>query len=221
MPLPGVELKLAPVGDKLEVRVKGPNVMPGYHDRPDLDAEAFDDEGWYRSGDAVRLIDERRPERGLRFDGRIAEDFKLSTGTWVSVGTLRPALLGAAQGLLRDAVLTGRDTACVGALAWLDTAAAARLAPDADAEGVSRHPRVREALAGALARLNPEEGSSRRVERLLLLDEPPSLDAGEITDKGYVNQGAVLDRRAALVAGLHAEPPPPDAIRPAPDRSPS
>ena len=131
----------------------------------------------------------------------------------MSVGTLRPALLDAARGLLRDAVLTGRDTAGVGALAWLDTAAAGRLAAEADAgERLSRHPLVREALAGALARLNQREGSSRRVERLLLLDEPPSLDAGEITDKGYVNQRAVLDRRAALVAGLHAEPPPPEAI---------
>jgi feruloyl-CoA synthase len=225
VPLPGVELKLAPVGDKLEVRVKGPNVMPGYHRRPDLDAEAFDDEGFYRTGDAVRLIDEQAPERGLRFDGRIAEDFKLSTGTWVSVGTLRPALLGASGGLLRDAVLTGRDTPRVGALAWLDAAAAARLAAPADsagpatgAAGIASHPRVREALAAALGRLNRQAGSSRRVERLLLLDEPPSLDAGEITDKGYVNQRAVLERRADLVARLHGDPPPPEAIRAPADR---
>jgi feruloyl-CoA synthase len=132
-------------------------------------------------------------------------------------------------------VLTGWDTASVGALAWLDAAAAAHLAAEADgggpggsegpegggpaagAAGLARHPRVREALAGALARLNRREGSSRRVERLLLLDEPPSLDAGEITDKGYVNQRAVLDRRAVLVAALHADPPPPEAIL-APDR---
>jgi feruloyl-CoA synthase len=225
VPLPGVELKLAPVGDKLEIRVKGPNVMPGYHRRPDLDAEAFDDEGWYRTGDAVRLIDEDAPERGLRFDGRIAEDFKLSTGTWVSVGTLRPALLGACRGLLRDAVLTGRDTPWVGALGWLDAAAAARLAAEEDGAGPSsdpatlaRHPRVREALAAALGRLNRQEGSSRRVERLLPLDEPPSLDAGEITDKGYVNQRAVLDRRAAEVARLHGEPPPPEVVQAPPDR---
>jgi feruloyl-CoA synthase len=225
VPLPGVELKLAPVGDKLEIRVKGPNVMPGYHRRPDLDDEAFDDEGWYRSGDAVRLIDEREPDRGLRFDGRIAEDFKLSTGTWVSVGTLRPALLGACRGLLRDAVLTGRDTPWVGALGWLDAAAAARLAagddgagPGTDPAAPARHPRVREALAAALGRLNRQGGSSRRVERLLLLDEPPSLDAGEITDKGYVNQRAVLDRRAAEVARLHAEPPAPEVVQAPPSR---
>jgi len=225
VPLPGVELKLAPVGDKLEIRVKGPNVMPGYHRRPDLDDEAFDDEGWYRSGDAVRLIDEREPDRGLRFDGRIAEDFKLSTGTWVSVGTLRPALLGACRGLLRDAVLTGRDTPWVGALGWLDAAAAARLAagddgagPGTDPAAPARHPRVREALAAALGRLNRQGGSSRRVERLLLLDEPPSLDAGEITDKGYVNQRAVLDRRAAEVARLHAEPLAPEVVQAPPSR---
>jgi feruloyl-CoA synthase len=199
VPLPGVEVKLAPVGDKLEIRVKGPNVTPGYHRRPDLDASTFDDEGFYRSGDAVRLIDESAPELGLRFDGRIAEDFKLATGTWVSAGTLRPALLSAAGGLLRDAVLTGHDAELVGALAWLDPAHA----EDAD---------LADRLRAALERLNRGAGSSRRVERLLLLDEPPSLDAGEITDKGYVNQRAVLDRRAALVARLHGEPPPPDAI---------
>jgi feruloyl-CoA synthase len=193
--------------------------------RPDLDAEAFDHEGFYRTGDAVRLIDEQAPERGLRFDGRIAEDFKLSTGTWVSVGTLRPALLGASGGLLRDAVLTGRDTPRAGALAWLDAAAAARLAAPADsagpatgAAGIASHPRVREALAAALGRLNRQQGSSRRVERLLLLDEPPSLDAGEITDKGYVNQRAVLERRADLVARLHGDPPPPEVIRAPADR---
>lgn len=122
VPLPGVRLKLAPVGDKLEIRVRGPNVTPGYHRRPDLTAAAFDDEGFYRTGDAVRLIDEAAPEAGLRFDGRIAEDFKLSTGTWVSVGTLRPALLSAADGLLQDAVLGGHDGDYVGALAWLNLA---------------------------------------------------------------------------------------------------
>jgi long-subunit acyl-CoA synthetase (AMP-forming) len=218
VPLPGVEIKLAPVGDKLEIRVKGPNVMPGYHRRPDLDPTAFDDEGFYRSGDAVRLIDEAVPERGLRFDGRIAEDFKLSTGTWVSAGTLRPALLSAAGGLLRDAVLTGHDSGYVGALAWLDPAQAARLAGagDSDSEpgaaALGAHPTVRDALASALDRLNRGSGSSRRVERLLLLDEPSSLDAGEITDKGYVNQRAVLDRRAALVAHLHTDPPPAEVI---------
>ncbi len=216
VPLPGVEIKLAPVGDKLEIRVKGPNVMPGYHRRPDLDPTAFDDEGFYRSGDAVRLIDEAVPERGLRFDGRIAEDFKLSTGTWVSAGTLRPALLSAAGGLLRDAVLTGHDSGYVGALAWLDPAQAARLAGagagEPGAAALGAHPTVRDALASALDRLNRGNGSSRRVERLLLLDEPPSLDAGEITDKGYVNQRAVLDRRAALVAHLHTDPPPAEVI---------
>jgi feruloyl-CoA synthase len=205
VPLPGVEIKLAPVGDKLEIRVKGPNIMPGYHRRPDLDAAAFDDEGFYRSGDAVRLLDASAPDRGLRFDGRIAEDFKLSTGTWVSVGTLRPALLSAAAGLLRDAVLTGHDSGYVGALAWLDPVEAAR------------RPGVREDLLRALDRLNHGSGSSRRVERLLLLDEPPSLDAGEITDKGYVNQRAVLERRSDLIARLHSDPPPADVLRWRPD----
>ncbi len=202
VPLPGVEVKLAPLAGKLEIRVRGPNVMRGYHRRPDLDATTFDDEGYYRTGDAARMIDEARPELGLRFDGRIAEDFKLATGTWVSVGTLRPALLSEARGLLRDAVLTGHDAGYVGALAWLDPAEAAR----------AGEPALREALLDALDRLNRGAGSSARVRRLLPMEEPPSLDAGEITDKGYVNQRAVLERRADLVARLHQDPPPPGTI---------
>ncbi len=217
VPLPGVRLKLAPVGDKLEIRVQGPNVTPGYHGRPDLEAAAFDDEGFYRTGDAVRLIDEASPQSGLRFDGRIAEDFKLSTGTWVSVGTLRPALLSAAEGLLQDAVLGGHDGDCVGALAWLNLSHARRTAgagDQADARALAGDPAVRGALTRALERLNRAAGSSQRIARLLLLEEPPSLDAGEITDKGYINQGATLERRRSLVERLFTDPPHPDVIRP-------
>ena len=217
VPLPGVELKLAPAGEKLEIRVKGPNVTPGYHQRPDLTATAFDDEGYYRTGDAVRLIDEDDPESGLRFDGRIAEDFKLSTGTWVSVGTLRPALLSAAEGLLQDAVLAGHDRDFVAALGWLNQAHARSLAhagDQADAHALAHDPAIREALAGALCRLNPGSGSSARVARLLLVDEPPSLDGGEITDKGYLNQRAVLRRRRVLVERLLAEPLDPEVMTP-------
>ena len=203
VPLPGVEIKLAPVAGKLEIRVRGPNVMAGYHRRPDLDATTFDDEGYYRTGDAARLIDESRPDLGLRFDGRIAEDFKLATGTWVSVGTLRPALLSEARGLLRDAVLTGHDAGYVAALVWLDPAEAER----------ATTPAVRQALLDALDRLNRGASSSGQVRRLLPLEEPPSLDAGEITDKGYVNQRAVLERRAELVRRLSQDPPPPGTVR--------
>jgi feruloyl-CoA synthase len=215
VPLPGVQLKLAPVADKLEIRVKGPNVTPGYHRHPDLTAAAFDEEGFYRTGDAVRLIDEASPESGLRFNGRITEDFKLSTGTWVSVGTLRPMLLSAAEGLLQDAVLGGQDRDYVAALAWLNLAHARRLAgtgADAGPATLARDPSVRAALSSTLQRLNQGAGSSQQVARLLIAEEPPSLDAGEITDKGYINQRATLQRRQLMVERLFAEPPHPDVI---------
>lgn len=201
VPLPGVELELVPTGSKTEVRVRGPNVTPGYHRRDDLTAEAFDDEGFLRTGDAVELVDESDPAQGLVFRGRIAEDFKLSTGTFVSVGTLRPALLSAAGGLLQDAVLTGQDGDFVGALAWLHSDHVHRC----DADG-RPEPELRRELQQCLGQLAEGGGSSQRVERLLLLTEPPALDAGEITDKGYVNQRAVRERRSAHVTALHSEP---------------
>lgn len=214
VPLPGNTVKLTPNGRKLEIRVKGPNVTPGYFGRPDLSAAAFDDEGFYRTDDAVRFVDEEDPDRGLRFDGRIAEDFKLASGTWVSVGTLRLALLSAAGGVLRDAVVAGHDRDRVCALAWLNPVKALALA-DVSAEELLAHSAVRAHLAGALQTLNRGAGSAARVERVLLLAEPPNLDAGEITDKGYVNQRVVLDRRAALVIHLYAEPCHPGVITPA------
>jgi feruloyl-CoA synthase len=195
VPIPGCTVKLAPVGDKLEIRVSGPNVTPGYFRRPDLTEELFDDEGFYRSGDAATLS-----EQGLMFDGRIAENFKLLTGTWVQVGSLRTRLLSTA-GVLSDAVIAGHDGEYVGALAWVNQAEATR--------------DVREHLAGALATLNADAGSAGRIERLLLLETPPSLDAGEITDKGYLNQRRCLECRAAEVARLYAEPPDPAVILPA------
>jgi feruloyl-CoA synthase len=207
VPLPGVEIKLAPIGDKTEIRVRGPNVTPGYHNRPDLSAAAFDEDGFYRTGDAVRLIDPTDPGRGLQFDGRIAEDFKLLTGTWVRVGALRSRLLEHAQGLVRDAVLAGQDRSYVGALVWLAPAEARRLCGTDDAAD----PRVRDALRAALQRVNAvADGSSQCICRAVVLSEPASLDAGEITDKGYVNQRATLDRRAAAVELLYADPPAPE-----------
>jgi feruloyl-CoA synthase len=205
VPLPGVAIKLAPVADRLEIRVKGPNVTPGYYRRPEASAAAFDEDGFYRTGDAVRLVDPADPNAGLLFDGRLAENFKLSTGTWVSVGTLRPHLLGASGGLVQDAVLTGHDGGYVAALVWLDAEHARRL--------VGGDAAVQAALADTLDRYNAgATGSAQRIERLLVLADPPSLDAGEITDKGYVNQRAVLDRRAAAVNRLHADPPDPEVI---------
>jgi len=205
VPIPGCTVKLAPVGEKLELRVSGPNVTPGYFRRPDLTEALFDEEGFYRSGDAARLIDEDDPNRGMMFDGRIAENFKLLTGTWVAVGALRTRLLSAAGGLLSDAVIAGQDAEYVAALAWVNQAEARELTG----------PELRERVAGALARVNQNAGSASRVERLLLLETPPSLDAGEITDKGYLNQRRTLECRAADVGTLYAEPVDPQVIVPA------
>jgi feruloyl-CoA synthase len=199
VPIPGCTVKLAPVGDKLEIRVSGPNVTPGYFRRPDLTDELFDEEGFYRSGDAATLIEE-----GLMFDGRIAENFKLLTGTWVAAGSLRTRLLSTA-GLLSDAVICGHDAEYVAAMAWVNQAEARDLSA---AE-------LRERLSDALARINGDAGSAGRIERLLLLETPPSLDAGEITDKGYLNQRRCIECRAADVAALYAESPGPEVIRPA------
>jgi feruloyl-CoA synthase len=203
VPLPGVELALVPVGDKTEVRVRGANVTPGYHRRPDLTAAAFDQEGFFRTGDAVTLADPDDVPAGLLFQGRIAEDFKLSTGTFVSVGTLRPLLLSASQGLLTDAVICGESEAEVTAMVWLHPDHAGRCTED----GVPDEG-LRADLVATLERLAASGGgSSQRVERLVLLPEPPALDAGEITDKGYVNQRAVRERRTHLVSLLSEDPP--------------
>jgi feruloyl-CoA synthase len=216
VPLPGVELKLARVGDKQEIRVRGPHVTPGYHARPDLTAAAFDEEGFYRTGDAVELIDATDPARGIRFAGRIAEDFKLDTGTWVNVAAVKAGLLSACGGVLQDCVVAGHDRAYVSAMAWLNPVAAAHLVesyrPEHGARPLIDAPAVRAHLAESLATMNEGEGSSRRVVRLLLLEEPPRLDAGEITDKGYVNQRATLTRRADQVGALYRPGPHPDIV---------
>jgi feruloyl-CoA synthase len=213
VPLPGTTIKLAPVAGKLEIRVKGPNVTPGYYRRPDLTDALFDEERFYRSGDAVKLLDEQDPNRGMMFDGRIAENFKLLTGTWVAVGALRTALLSAA-GILTDAVICGQDAEYVSAMAWVNQAEARkRLGGDDDVS--PGDPRLRDHLAQALTMLNRGSGSAARIERLLLLQTPPSLDAGEITDKGYLNQRRCLECRAADVARLYAPELDPAVITPA------
>jgi feruloyl-CoA synthase len=182
-------------------------VTPGYFGRPDLTAAAFDPRGYYRTGDAVGLADPDDLEAGLVFRGRIAEDFKLSTGTFVRVGAVRTALLSAAP-LLADAVITGEDRASVCALAWLNAAEAAKLLgeePRAEGELVTDEI-IRADLARVLAAHNAAAGSAARIERLLVLARPADLDAGEITDKGYVNQRQVLANRAELVELLYADP---------------
>ena len=214
VPLPGVTVKLVPQGDKREIRLAGPNVTPGYYGDPDATAAAFDEEGFYRTGDAVRPVDPDDPDQGLLFDGRLAEDFKLATGTWVAVGKLRTTLVSEAGGVLRDAVIAGHDRDYAAALAWIDQSEARRLC-DADADVALDDERLNRHLAACLKRLNADAGSASRIERLVLLDAPPDLDAGEITDKGYINQRAVLDRRDDAVQRLLATAPGPGVITPA------
>jgi feruloyl-CoA synthase len=203
-------VKLAPEGEKSEIRVRGPNVTPGYFRQSQLTRAAFDEEGFYRSGDAVKLVDEKDPNKGLLFDGRIAEDFKLLTGTWVAVGPLRLRLLSSAA-VLSDAVICGHDGEYVAALAWVNQAEA-RKRFDSEGDVALDDPRLREHMAATLATFNGRAGSAARIERLLLLPEPPSLDAGEITDKGYINQRVCIERRAGDIARLYSAEPSAEVI---------
>ncbi|HEX5788487.1 MAG TPA: feruloyl-CoA synthase [Woeseiaceae bacterium] len=212
LPAAGNEVKLAPVAGKLELRVRGPNVTPGYWRLPEQTAAAFDEEGYYRLGDAVRLLDPADPGRGMQFDGRISEDFKLASGTWVSTGPLRASLLGALAPLAQDVVIAGLDRDYIGLLVVPDVEACrlvAGLAGDAARAAVVGHPTVRERLRAALsAHADAHRGSSQHARRAIVLATPLSIDTGEITDKGSVNQRAVLTERAERVAELYAEPPP-------------
>jgi feruloyl-CoA synthase len=203
IPLPGIELKLVPNGEKQELRVRGVSVFPGYRNDPELSAEAFDDEGYYKIGDAGYLQDEFRPELGVVFDGRVAEDFKLSTGTWVSVGMLRLALVAAFSPYAQDVVLTGHDRDEIGVLLF-PSAAALALAPGA--LGDELRARLRAFAAEG-------RGSSQCPKGIVVCAEPPSADAGEITDKGYLNQRAVIARRHESVARLHDGQSHPTVIR--------
>ncbi len=206
-PLPGVELKLVPIGPgegaKRELRVRGVSVFPGYRNAPELTAAAFDEEGFYRIGDAGYLADEANPERGVMFDGRVAEDFKLTTGTWVSVGMLRLKLVSVFAPYAQDVVLAGHDRDQIGALIF-PSAVCAQLSADALAAKIG-------AALGVLAAQGG--GSAQTPTRALVLTEPPNADAGEITDKGYVNQRAVLARRAAEVDLLYRDVPDERVIR--------
>jgi len=207
VPIPGTELKLVTSGDKLEVRVRGPNVTPGYWKAPELTKQAFDEEGFYLIGDAVKFADVGRPERGLFFDGRVVEDFKLNSGTWVSVGTLRVAGIAALAPLAQDIVVTGHGGDEVRFLVFPNIVACrahAGLPETADVTDVLGHDKVRTAIAQGLAKLKQQgANSSGHATRALLLAEPPSVDGGEMTDKGYINQRAVLTRRADAVLRLN------------------
>ncbi len=211
-PAAGSLVKLAPVGDKLEVRYKGPHVTPGFWRQPELTHGAFDEEGFYCSGDAARFVDERDPQKGLAFDGRIAEDFKLDTGTWVSVGPLRAQIIAAGAPYVQDVVITGLDRREVGALIipHLESCRklAPGLAPDATLAQIVAQPKVRAFFQRVVDTLSLKStGATNRIARAILLAEPLSIDRSEITDKGSVNQRAVLDARAALVEELYAAAP--------------
>ena len=207
LPTPGVEVKILPVGEKLEIRIKGPNVLTGYYKRPDLTAQYFDEEGYYCIGDAVRWVDPENPTAGMIFDGRVAEDFKLLNGTWVSTGSLRLALIDALDPLVRDIVIAGHNRDEIGILILLTEAVQKRLAAtDAVSEDGKKivDAILIKAVQEKLDVYNQENSApSRRVGRALVMAAPLSVDKNEITDKQYINQGAVLANRADLVEELY------------------
>lgn len=216
LPFPGVELKMLPVGDKYELRLRGINVMPGYYGQPDLTEKAFDEEGFYKIGDAGVFVDPNDPVKGIIFAGRVAEDFKLMTGTFVHVSTVRTDSIAAASPVIQDALVAGQDRAYIALLAWPNLNACRVMIgdPNASFEDVVKHPAVLAALRAGLEKHNREvEGaSSMRIARAMLMVEPPSIDGNELTDKGYINQRAGLERRAALVERLYAEHPDQDVM---------
>ena len=210
LPAPGVELKLVPNDGKLEARLRGPHITPGYWRQDELTRDAFDEEGFYKIGDALKFVDPDDPGQGLLFDGRIAEDFKLSTGTWVSVGPLRARFVDHFAPYVRDAVFAGADRDDIAALIFPDVEACRKLGglgSDAPPSAIIEAPAVRAKFAELLTKLAAASpGSSTRVERMLLMADPPSMDKGEMTDKGSINQRAVLKNRDALVDELYAVP---------------
>ncbi|NWG53163.1 MAG: AMP-binding protein [Hydrogenophilaceae bacterium] len=209
LPLPGVEAKLVPVDGAIELRLRGPCVTPGYWRRPDLTAAAFDEEGFFKTGDAVKPLDPDDFAQGLLFDGRISENFKLSSGSWVQATTLRARLLAALAPLVKDAVITGHNRGEVGAIAFPDMAIARDIVGDLDDETLLAHPKLRDwVLTRASALAAQARGGTERIARIALAAEAPSFDNGELTDKGAASARIVLARRANLVEALHAETPP-------------
>jgi feruloyl-CoA synthase len=217
LPPPGSELKLVPMEGKLDARVRGPHITPGYWRQPDLTARSFDEEGFYRLGDALKFEDPANPGHGLLFDGRTAEDFKLASGTWVSVGPLRARLVEHFAPYAKDVVIAGADRDEIGIFIFPDIAACGSLAPDLPKDAplgdLLYHPNVMAEMRGRLnAFARQATGGSNRVCRAHMLLDPPSLDVGEATDKGSLNQRMVLRHRAALVDELYADPPSPRVI---------
>lgn len=212
LPAPGLQLKLIPVSDTYEARVKGPNVTPGYLGRPDLTEKAFDEEGFYRIGDTVSFLDPQKPELGLRFTGRISENFKLANGTWVSIGNMRAAILAATRGVLLDIVVAGENREACALLCWLNPTEAARISA-APAEDLTCDSLVIQFLKDRFRDYNETVGSSEKICSFVLLKDPPSMAAGEITDKAYINQRTVLKVRSEQVEGLFANEPVQDVVR--------
>lgn len=207
LPVPGVNLKLVPSSDKMEVRIKAPSVTPGYWREPELTADAFDEDGYYKLGDALRLVDEADPKKGYAFDGRLNEDFKLSSGTWVSSGPLRASLLTSFAPLARDVIIAGLNRDDLTVLIFPDLAATSAIAPGVAAEALAEDERVRAAFAQKLTAASAAAtGSSNRIVRAMILADAPDIDRGELTDKGTISQRAVLANRADLVEQLYAKP---------------
>jgi feruloyl-CoA synthase len=208
LPAPGTELKMVPNEGKMEMRVRGPNVTPGYFERDDLTQAAFDEDGFYCIGDAGKLADPGDVSKGVVFDGRTAEDFKLLSGSWVHVGALRVAVVAAGSPVIQDAVVTGHDREELGLLVFPNPSGCAKVAGksvETPLAELIKDDAVLETVRSGLTQYNKEQsGSTRRITRVLLLTDPPSIDANEITDKGYINQRAVLERRAVLVKKLYA-----------------
>lgn len=209
LPVPGTELKMLPNSGKMELRLRGPCMTPGYFKRDDLTKEAYDDDGFYRTGDAGKFVDRDDPAKGILFDGRVAEDFKLLTGSWVSTGMVRIAAISACAEVIQDAVVTGHDRDEIGLLIIPNVVGMAKVAnlnSDAPLSDLLGNDKTRQILRGSLAAHNSQNpASSTRIARVIFLEEPMNIDAGEITDKGYVNQRAVLERRHALVEQLYSD----------------
>lgn len=216
VPVPGLEVKLVPDGDKMEARFRGQNLTPGYWRNPEATAQAFDEEGYYKTGDALKMVDQDKPNRGMIFDGRIAEDFKLDTGTWVSVGVLRAKLIATGDGLIQDAVITGHDRPFLGAIIIPEEnycRALSGLSTEADLEEIVSAPKVVEALQEVLNKMGKRStGSSNRIRRATFANFKLSIDKGEITDKGSINQRAILKHRADWVARIYQKELPPQVL---------
>jgi len=209
LPVPGTELKMLPSGGKMELRLRGPCMTPGYFRRDDLTDDAFDEDGFYRTGDAGKFVDPDDPAKGILFDGRIAEDFKLLTGSWVSTGMVRVAAISACTEVIQDAVVTGHDRDEIGLLIIPNVAGIAKIAGQSTGTPLPEllgNASTRQTLCDSLAAHNSQNpATSTRIARVLFLEKPLNIDAGEITDKGYVNQRAVLERRDAIVEQLYSD----------------